>query len=329
MGIKYIAAIAFSCLISALSVALLKKLALNKRILIPQGVPLVGGIAMGLALALASGAYFILQGAANPKIIGIVLSSLVMLVFGVVDDLRELSVKAKLCAQLAAASVLILFGVRTEIIYIGSLANIIITFIWMIGLTNAFNHLDVIDGLAGAISIITCGAFFLVSLISSDAQSAFLCLALAGAACGFVIYNLPPAKVYMGNAGSHFLGFFLAAVAIVISYAPTLEHSVALLTPLFILGLPIFDTTFLIFMRLAKKKNPFLKSDDHLTLRFLKSGLSKRMALGLIFLLAILFSLSGVVLTLVSNIQGTGIVICLIVLSLLIGFRMSKVSIDG
>ena len=128
----------------------------------------------------------------------------------------------------------------------------------------------------------------------------------------------------MGNSGSHFLGFALAAIALIISYAP-LERKIALLSPVLILGLPIFDTAFLILARIIKKSLPFKKSNDHLALRFLALGYSKKKALLTMLALCLFFSISGVWLSQVPNIFGFGIIGFLILMSLALTLKVNKV----
>ncbi len=235
---------------------------------------------------------------------------------------------AKFSAQIIATTLLILFGIKTQIVFLGTIINLIVTFIWVLAITNAFNHLDIMDGLAAGTAIIICLAFFAISFLNGDFKTAILSLALAGAAISFLIYNLPPAKIYMGNSGSHFLGFTLAAIALAISYAP-LERKIALLSPLLILGLPIFDTAFLIFMRTSKRRLPFKKSNDHIVLRFLKLGYSKNRTLLFMLLLCLFFSLCGVFLSQVSNLSGITIIALVILVSLIITYRLSRIPIDG
>ncbi len=253
-------------------------------------------------------------------------ASFIMLVFGVIDDWKELSILAKFLVQVIATSLLILFGVRTQIIYIGNLANIIITFIWVLGITNAFNHLDVIDGVAAGTALIVSLAFFTISILNGSIENAILSLALSSAISGFLIYNLPPAKVYMGNSGSHFLGFTLAAVALIISYA-SLERKIALLSPVLILGFSIFDTGFLIMARIMKKSLPFKKSNDHLALKFLALGYSKKKVLLIMLGLCLFFCLCGILLSQVPNLVGIIIIIFVGFVSLALTKKMIKVEV--
>jgi UDP-GlcNAc:undecaprenyl-phosphate GlcNAc-1-phosphate transferase len=155
-----------------------------------------------------------------------------------------------------------------------------------------------------------------------------LSLALAGAVFSFLIFNLPPAKIYMGNSGSHFLGFVLAATALIISYAG-LERKIALASPLLILGFPIFDTAFLILIRLSKKKLPFQKSNDHLVFRLLASGYSKRSALTAIIILCLFFSLCGVMLIKASNPIAAILITLVVLVCSIITYRFKKVPING
>jgi UDP-GlcNAc:undecaprenyl-phosphate GlcNAc-1-phosphate transferase len=305
-----------------------KKLALRHNILISQGIPLVGGIGMGLSFVLVSLFSFLFYQGLSREVIGIIIASSVMLIFGVIDDWRELPISAKFLIQILGASLLIFFGIGTQIVYIGSFANLIITIIWVLVITNAFNHLDVIDGLAAGCAMITSLGFFAVCLLNGDIKIAILSLALAAAASSCFIYNFPPAKIYMGNSGSHFLGFTLAAIALAISYAP-LERRIALLSPLLILGFPIFDTAFVILMRLSKKRSIFKKSNDHLALRFLNLGYSKKKTLLCMLLLSLFFSLSGLCLSRVSNTLGIIIIVLVAIVGLALTKRMSRISIDG
>lgn len=304
-----------------------RKLFLRKKLLISQGVPLSGGMAMAFSFVIVSLLSFSLLRVIPKEIIGIIIASAVMFIFELIDDRKELSIIFKFLAQIAATALLIFFGVKTQIVGLGNALNLIITFIWILGITNAFNHLDVLDGAAGGTGVIVCFALFLVSFFRADVASTILLLALIGGVLGFLIHNLPPAKVYMGNSGSHFLGFTLAAIALIISYAP-LERKVALASPLLILGLPIFDTVFLILMRLKQGKSIFKKSDDHLALRLLKLMGSKDKALFSMLSLALLFAICGAIVSSSYNQFGLVVIMFIILVAILVTIRMSKVVME-
>jgi len=326
--IQYAFIVLSGFLLGIFFISILKKFSLNYNLLISKEIPLIGGVAIGLSFILVSLLSLFLYKVLSKELVGIIVASAMILFFGVIDDWRELSIWAKFLVQIIACSLLIFSGVRTQIVNIGNISNIIITFIWVLGITNAFNHLDVMDGVASGTAVIVCAAFFATVFLNNDINVCILTLSLIGVAISFLIYNWPPAKIYMGNSGSHFLGFSLAAIALVISYAP-LERKIALLSPLLILGLPIFDTAFLIFMRIAKRRLPFKKSDDHLALRFLKLGYSKNKTLLIMLFLCVFFSLSGVAVSQISNPFAIGVVIFAIFIGLVVATKLSKVKVDA
>jgi UDP-GlcNAc:undecaprenyl-phosphate GlcNAc-1-phosphate transferase len=257
----------------------------------------------------------------------ILIPAFLMLFFGVLDDWHELSISTKFLAQFVATSLLFVLGVKTQIVCLGVAGNLIVTFLWVLGVTNAFNHLDVIDGLAAGTALTASLAFFLLAYLNADIQSIVVSLALAAATLAFFLYNFPPARIYMGNSGSHFLGFLLAAVALSISYAP-LGREAALFSPLFILGLPILDTAFLIVVRLMKKNIPFKKSNDHPALRLLFLGYSKKKALLFMLFLSLFFCLCGVIITRLPNYLSLSLVSVAVIAALAVSCRMAKINID-
>jgi UDP-GlcNAc:undecaprenyl-phosphate GlcNAc-1-phosphate transferase len=308
-------------------ITLLKKFSLRYNLLTAKGIPLIGGIGISLTFIPAALLSFLSCGPLSKEIIGLVLSSSMMLVFGIIDDWHELSIWTKFLVQIIATGLLVFFGIRTHIVYIGNLFNIIITFIWILGISNAFNHLDVIDGVASGVAIIVCLTFLIISFLNKDISAAILSLTLAVAVCSFFLQNLPPAKIYLGNAGSHFLGFVLAAIAIIISYA-SLERKIALVTPLLILGFPIIDTTFLVLMRIMKKNLPFKKTNDHLALRYLVLSHSKKKTLFAMLSLCLFYCLCAIAVSQVSNIWDMVIIAAAFFVSLIITVKMGKVTVN-
>jgi len=324
MLIKYSIIFLLGFLFSILFIVLFRKISLKNKLINRQGIPLIGGICIFLSFIFVCLLGFKIFGILSSYATGIIISSAVMLLFGLIDDYCELSIITKFFIQIVSTSLLIFFGIRTYIIYIGNLPNIVITFIWVIGITNAFNLLDVIDGLSASVAVIISIAFFIISIFTGNTTSAILILSLSGAIIGFLIYNLPPARIYMGNSGSHFLGFIFAAIAMLISYAP-LKREIALFTPLLILGLPIFDTLFIILIRISKKKLPFEKTNDHLPLRLLALGYSKRKVLLIMLSLCLFFSVCGILVSRLSNSAGIAIIIFVIAVSWAFTKKMSKI----
>jgi UDP-GlcNAc:undecaprenyl-phosphate GlcNAc-1-phosphate transferase len=298
-------------------ILLFKAPALKNHLLLRKGIPQVGGIAIGLSFLISLAIAFLSRGLFPRPALGFILGSAAMLIFGIIDDWRESSIRTKFAFQLVATAVLYYFGVKTEIVYIGVFWNAVITFIWVIGITNAFNHLDVMDGLAAGNAVVATCAFLAIASLNADFYSSVLTLSLLGACLGFIIFNLPPARVYLGNSGSHLLGFALAAISMGLSYAP-IERKTALLAPLLILGFPIFDTLFLILVRLSRKKVPFQKSNDHMVLRFLSTGVSKRIILLLTLSAAAIFSFCGWCLTRLPNYMAAVVISPAILFSLIV-----------
>jgi len=310
---------------SAISTFLLKKISLKNSFLTRGGISLIGGLAIWLSFTL--GLFLFYPGRFTYQIMGVFLGSLLILISGLIDDQRELSIAAKFIIQFIAASLMIFSGTRAQIAFLPSALNIIISYLWIIGITNALNHLDVIDGLAGATTVIVGSAFFAVSLINRQPGAAVFSMCLSAAALGFLFYNFPPASVYMGNSGSHFCGFILAAVSLIISFAP-LEREIALLSPLLIIGLPILDTAFLIVIRVCKKKIPFKKSNDHLPLRLLALGYSRKKALTVMLLWCLLLSISGMLVSQMPNLQGLALSAILVFICILMLKKMSAVRVN-
>ncbi|MBU0503485.1 MAG: undecaprenyl/decaprenyl-phosphate alpha-N-acetylglucosaminyl 1-phosphate transferase [Candidatus Omnitrophica bacterium] len=297
-------------------------------ILMPKGMSLVGGIGIGLSFFISISMGLYLFKTLDKEITGILISIFIMFISGIIDDQYELSIKSKLIAQGIAVFILVLFNVRTQIAYIGTPLNILITFVWVIGITNAVNHLDIIDGLAALTALIIDIAFLIIGFAKGDVNTIIMTLALGGALSSLLIFNLPPAKIYMGNSGSHFLGFVLAVIAISISYAH-LDKPIALLSPLLILGLPIFDTIFLIIRRIRRSLSPFNKSDDHFAFGFRKLGFSNKKTLIFMLTLTCFFTFSGILLSKVNNLTGALIIGVVVLAGILMAKKMNRVLSDN
>jgi UDP-GlcNAc:undecaprenyl-phosphate GlcNAc-1-phosphate transferase len=254
-----------------------------------HSTPRTGGIAIffGFSVAVLFG---LLIGAEhgikiNPHpVLGILLGGSIVLLVGLLDDMRRLKPLTKLFWQVVAASVTIYFGVEISFItnpingvlpLLGFIA-IPLTLVWLVGMTNAVNLIDGLDGLASGVTLIAAGTLFLVALRTHQPGAALLMLAVAGAALGFLRYNFFPASIFLGDSGSYFLGFILAGSAIIGVFKTTLV--VALFLPLVVLAVPIFDTSFAIFRRLRSHRSLFSADDKHIHHLLLRAGLSQREA---------------------------------------------------
>jgi UDP-GlcNAc:undecaprenyl-phosphate GlcNAc-1-phosphate transferase len=328
MIVKFALLLLVSFSVSSLFLLYFLKRFAKSKLLTVRGIPLAGGIAMGVSFLMVSAVWLIGGGFWVKELWGLLLASLVMLVFGVIDDIKELSVASKFAVQALAALLLVFFNVKTQIALIGSVPNAVITLVWVVGITNAFNHLDVMDGLAGLVALIAVFSFFVLGLFQYDLGSAVISVILAAVLLSFLAFNFPPARIYMGNSGSHFVGFVLAAISLILQYAD-MGNRVALLSPLVILGFPIFDTVFVMLMRMRRKKSIFKKSADHFALRLLKAGFSKRQALVYIGCVAFVYSLCGAVLHGFKNSSGSIVIFALIACSFLLTRSFGKASLDG
>lgn len=271
-------------------------------------VPRLGGLAIYLGFMMAVAAGFSLAASGGTDIDlrtigGILLGASLLLLVGVVDDVRTLRPTTKLVWQIIATGLIIFFGVEINFItnpFNGLLAigalSIPLTLLWVVGVTNAINMIDGLDGLAAGVTAISCMALFFVALRTHQIGAAFLMLALGGAVLGFLRYNFFPASVFLGDSGSMFLGFILAASAIIGVLKTTLV--VALIVPVLILGVPIFDTLFAIGRRLKSGKHPFEADNKHIHHMLLRAGFNKREAVLSIYIACFLLSFLALVMAL-------------------------------
>lgn len=233
-----------------------------------EPVPYFGGLAVYLAFLISLALTFEFR----QDVLGLMLAGTLMLMVGLIDDFGVLKPWPKLFGQLLAVFVLIRSGIRIEIAALPDWLAIALTVLWMVGIINALNIIDVMDGLAGGVTVIACAWLFVVALLNQDMMIAVMLAALAGSLLGFLRYNFHPARIYLGDAGSLFIGLMLGALAMIGKYTAT--NPVSLLTPIFVLGVPIFDTLFVMYIRRLRGLPMFLGSPDHFALRLRRWALS-------------------------------------------------------
>ncbi len=233
-----------------------------------EPVPYLGGLVVYLAFLVSLAFTFEFRH----DVLGIVLAGTLMVMLGLIDDFGVLSPAYKLVGQLLAVFVLIKSGIRIEIASLPEWLALALTVFWMIGIINAFNLLDIMDGLSAGVGFICCGLLFVVALLNGDVTIAFMLAALAGSLLGFLRHNLHPAKIYLGDTGALFLGLMLGALSMIGQY--TENHPVSILTPVLILGVPIFDTLFVMYIRFLRGVPVFLGSPDHMAIRLRNWGLT-------------------------------------------------------
>jgi len=253
-------------------------------------VPLLGGVAIYLAflaaLLLFSDVFYVNQ------VIGILLGATWVSFLGIWDDWRGLRPLVKLAGQCFAIAILIVTGVQVEFLR-NPYLNAFVTAAWMVGITNAVNFLDNMDGLSGGVAAIAAGWFLVLSLLNGQFLVAPFAAALLGASLGFLVYNFNPARIFMGDAGSLFLGFMLAAVGLKLRF-PGQPDSLTWMIPIFVLGIPVLDMTLVTISRLRRGVNPWTTAGkDHLSHRLVGLGMSHRRAVVSIYALCALSGALG------------------------------------
>ena len=168
-----------------------------------------------------------------------------------------------------------------------------LSFFWIVGISNAFNLLDVFDGICATVFLIAAGFLAFFAALNGDYYSFIILSFLFFSVLGFMFLNFPPAKIYMGNAGSHFLGFVLAVLSMRIDYASA-DNVFAVFVPLAVLAVPIFDTAYLLYIRPRKKIMPIEKSNDHISMQLAKAGVSPRKVLLVFALTSFLYGALGI-----------------------------------
>lgn len=284
-----------SFILGLLFIIILKKISLKFNLIrLDKKVSYLGGIGFSFAFIVIYLFYILINKITIPfQLTYIFIFSFIVLGIEFIDDLKDFSLKARIIIQFIIIFGFLLAGKRIQFYFLPHWLNYVISFLWIMGITNAFNHLDIGDGLCGGVSLVVGLGFLGVSVICGDFLLGPLFIILLGGLCAFFIFNLPPAKIFMGNSGSHFLGFLFATLSIYGDYA-TLENPLALIVPLLILAFPIIDTAYLIFVRLNKKIIPLKKSNDHIFLRLLSRGHSPVKALNIICLVTALWCLGGI-----------------------------------
>jgi UDP-GlcNAc:undecaprenyl-phosphate/decaprenyl-phosphate GlcNAc-1-phosphate transferase len=258
-------------------------------------IPALGGLAIFLAFCATLGLFYPYETNLPLNYSSLLLGSAVALVLGLVDDLHPLTPLVKLVGQLFAATVIIFLGGNSIQFFPWPIANILLTYFWIIGITNAINLLDNMDGLAGGVALIASGILGYLFWKADNEFLLLLSLSLSGALVGFLIFNFPPARIFMGDSGSQFIGFLLASLAVARrSQASSVFAVLGVPTLLFLL--PILDTTLVTVTRVLRGQSPAQGGTDHTSHRLITFGLSERQAIFVLFGVALIGGISGVAL---------------------------------
>lgn len=285
--------------------------------------PKFGGIGIFLsALIVFSVVYALNPERSEPFPATLLLGMGLIFLFGFIDDIKAFPPVGKLITQIIAASVAVFFGYTTNFFsvrlgetFLAQILNSAVSLFWLVAITNAMNLLDNMDGLAGGISLIVC--FFLGYFFwdSGDTLMILFCASLGGAILGFLFLNFPPAKIFMGDSGSQFLGYTLALLAI--ARLPQASNVFAILgVPTLLFTLPLADTLFVTVTRWYRGESPFKGGRDHTSHRLIAFGLSERQTLWVLYSIAVVGGIAAVV------VEALNYTLSLILLPVIIAFLL-------
>lgn len=264
-------------------------------------IPRIGGVAFFLSILIVNVLF-------NKSLIveKIIFGGLLVFLVGLLDDFVELKPKPKFWLTFLAVLIAVFIGVRvdvwripyTKIIIKGFWADVI-TFVWLLGITNAMNFIDGLDGLAGGVAVISSFSLLIISLLLGRFEMALLLSSILGSVLGFLFYNFPPASIFMGDSGAMFLGFILGAISII--GVLKVSTIINLFFPIVVLGFPVLDTAFSIIRRLLEGRAPWKYDKDHLHHRFLRIGMKTEQSIAFIYLITICMSLLAIIISLLQD----------------------------
>lgn len=293
----------------------------DKRRIHKKPIPLLGGLAIfyGFIVSVLCFATIDRQTA------GVLIGTVIIVTVGVIDDMTEMKAIVKLLCQIIAATVVVASGVRIEhfsnpfsaffgqpYIVFDFWVSVAVTVFWIVGICNAVNLIDGLDGLAVGVSTIASICMLALTIISNNVNAAICAAAVAGAGFGFLPYNFNPAKIFMGDTGALFLGFILACISIqgFLKLSAVLSFAI----PILVLGLPIFDTVFAIVRRVSKGKSPMSPDRGHLHHRLLDMGFSQRQTVAILYTLTAILCLTAVVISIKGYLRGAFLVAAVMII---------------
>lgn len=252
-------------------------------------VPYLGGVAIAVAAIAGVLVSEATRGVPSWSQATVVLGMCaVLVVVGFADDVRNLPPLPRLAAQALAALVVITLGTRVQLVD-SVVAETLLTMFWVVGITNGMNLLDNMDGLSAGVTAVSSGWLFVMAAGNGQFLVAGLLAAMIGASLGFLRHNFHPARIYMGDAGSLFIGFLLAVAAMRMRFDAPIEYT--WLVPVLALGLPILDTSYVTVTRIARGTNPLSGGRDHISHRLVQVGFTVRSAVGILYGVAFVFGL--------------------------------------
>jgi UDP-GlcNAc:undecaprenyl-phosphate GlcNAc-1-phosphate transferase len=226
-----------------------------------EPVAYLGGLAVFTSFLLSLGMTFDF----DHELLALLLGSTIVATIGLIDDFGVLTPKAKVLGQMVAVFVLLKAGITVQVAVFPWWLRLALTVLWLVGMANAFNLVDIMDGLASGLGVIAATFLLVVALLNGRVVVAAFTVALIGALLGFLHFNFHPAKIYLGDCGSLFIGFTLGALAMVMDY--TERNPLGFVAPLFILAVPLVDTVYVSFLRARAGRKIYHGSPDHFPLR--------------------------------------------------------------
>lgn len=278
-----------------------------------QPVALLGGV----AVFLTSGFLYLVTSAEPGILIYTLFASAWVVIWGLWDDLRPLPSGSKLLIQIIAAIALISTGTQV-LLPIPDVFNLVLTLLWIVGITNAINLMDNMDGLAAGVVAIAMVFFIVMALANGQWQLAFLAASVLGAVLGFLWFNFAPASIYLGDAGSLYLGLMAASLSLQLSF-PLNSPQATWLVPIVLLGLPLFDTTLVIVSRLRRGLNPLTTpGHDHISHRIRAMGFTVCQTVLLLYIIAIVLGFLALWVSQQTPLVNAWLAVFFVLLSLLV-----------
>jgi len=289
-------------------------------------IPLMGGVAIyaGVVLSiLIFGRHYL------PELASILAGATLLSLLGLWDDRVELPAVLRLIGQIMVAGGLILAGVQIRLGWFPSWMNVAFTIAWVVGISNAINFLDNMDGLAGGVSAVAAAFFMVIAAMNGQYLVSSLAAAVFGACLGFLIFNSKPASIFMGDAGSLFLGFILAVIGIKLRF-PENINIVTWMVPVLVLGIPIFDTALVIISRARRRVNPFTTAGkDHTSHRLVNRGLTQREAVFALYLAGCAVGLLAIFIMQATPAEGYQVSAAVVLAAVLALWRLEGKSLVG
>lgn len=276
-----------------------------------RAMPRFGGLAVFAGTLISLGIF----STHDPRMKVVIIGGILIYILGVIDDIKNLDAKVKFLGQLVVAIFLYYMDIRIEFItnyfgegkaYFGATVCFVVTVLWIVGITNTINLIDGLDGLAAGLAAIASLCVAYVAYINGMYPVSGAMLAVAGGALGFLPYNFYPAKIFLGDGGSLFLGFMMAALSVV---GPLKSSTViAVVIPVIVLGIPIFDTFFAILRRIVNRR-PIMEADKgHLHHKLMASGYGQRRAVLMLYGISGIMGVAAVLISRELYVETVGLV---------------------